>query len=300
MKGWSPSPGTLKTAARWVALAFGLVTLFVLVLFPYDLLQARLLALAGAATGTDLRAEGWAWAWPVGVRWTRVTAGSPAAYEAASLEVRPSGSALIQGKPGVHLALSLRTDQNPSAGRVEFLLRLDGWSAQAPARVTGMLDRLDLQVYAPALGQLGLPTALRAGRLSLMFDHAWASAGDGGQFIVGEGAWEVLLSDLSLDRLVLGPFTASPEEISVVKARFNCRAGACDVQDFRGESPDGIATGSGRLTPRLPFRDSIVNLTIDLLPSLSMAQKANNPMVRAGTPIRLTVSGRLSDLSVSL
>jgi hypothetical protein len=99
---------------------------------------------------------------------------------------------------------------------------------------------------------------------------------------------------------VLGPFTASPAEISVVKARFTCGAGACEVQDFRGESPDGIATGSGRLTPRLPFRDSIVNLTIDLLPSLSMAQKANNPMVQAGAPIRLTVSGKLSGLTVSL
>jgi hypothetical protein len=89
-------------------------------------------------------------------------------------------------------------------------------------------------------------------------------------------------------------------EISVVKARLLCKEGNCDIQELHGESPDGTATGAGLFSPRLPLRESAMNLTIDLVPSLSMAQKAGNPMIQAGVPIRLTVSGTLSDLNVSL
>lgn len=292
MRERSLSFRVFKTAAGWAALAFALVTVFVLVLFPYDLLQTRLLAIAGTAAGIELQADNWAWMWPVGFRWNHVTVGPPSALEATSLEVRPSGLTLIQGQPGMHVVSSLRTAENPSAGLVEFRLRLDGWSAHAAGRITGILDRLDVRVFDPTL--------VKQGRLRVTFDHAWTGPGHAGQFLGGEGTWDILLSDLSMDRLVLGPFTSSPAVISVVTARLTCKAATCDVRDFRGESPDGIATGSGRLTLRQPLRDSVVDLTIDLVPSLSMAQKAGHPLVQAGAPIRFTVNGRVSGLTVKL
>lgn len=291
MRGPTLSPEKAKALAGWTGLACALLSFFVLALFPYDLLQARLLTLAGAFMGTNLRAESWEWAWPVGFRWRNVTIKGSAPLEADTLEIMPSGSALVRGKPGLRVVSSLRTAEQPSAGVVMIEIRLDGWSMQAPAQVTGSVDGLDLSAAGSGLA--------RQGTLRVTFDHRWTAAGDHGRFFQGEGTWNMMLSDLSVDRLALGPLTVAPLELSVLSARLLCKEGSCEVQDFHGESPDGTATGTGRFTPRLPFRESNVNLTVDLIPSLSMVQKAGNPMIRAGVPIRLTVSGKPSGLAVT-
>jgi type II secretion system protein N len=292
MTRFSPSPGAAKTFAGWALLALTLLSLFIVVLFPYDLLQARILTLAAVSTGTDIRAATWEWAWPIGLRWHDVTVSGPTSFEAATVEIRPSGRALAQGKPGLQMALSLRVSEKPSVGLVNLQLQLDGWSIHKPAHATGLFDRLDVSAFDR--------TQVRQGTLRVTFDHRWDDAADTARLLHGDGIWDALLSDLSLDHLTLGPFRLAPAEISAVKAHLVCKEGTCEIQELHGEGPDGTATGTGTFSPRLPLRESALNLTVDLVPSASMAQKAGNPMIQAGVPVRLTVSGKLSGLTVSL
>ncbi len=292
MRPFAWSTGRVRSIAGWVGLALLFLGLSVAALFPYDRLQARLLTVAGQLTGTTIRAQEWEWAWPVGFRWRNASLTGPLSLDAAELEARPSLTALAAGKPGARITASLRIPGAPSMGQGLLHLQLGGWSLESAAHAVGSVDRVSLSALDPTL--------IRSGMLRVAFTHRWDKASDAGRMLQGEGTWEILLADATADRLPLGPFTLAPAALSVVKARLTCAGGRCEFGDFLGESPEGTATGSGTLTPRLPIRDSLLDAAIDVVPSLSLVQKVGSPLVQAGVPIRLTLSGPVARLTVRL
>jgi len=84
---------------------------------------------------------------------------------------------------------------------------------------------------------------------------------------------------------------------------FTCRDGACDVTELQGDGADGSFTAQGRVALRQPLQQSLLDLTVTVIPGAGFAQKAASlslPPFQPGTPLTFKLVGPIMSARVAL
>ena len=279
----------LKRGLLWSVYACLMVVGFLLLTFPYDQLQARILAEASRSTGWTITAQHWGLFWPAGLEWRDVSVAAPGASQVRLDRVRLSlvPASVFQKRPSV--TARIESGEGPEGSRGYMIGRgtLRGWSRPTLVRVTGTAERFDV-------GKLGLP-GMKRGLLKGEFDQAWNEA--------GEGKWQLEFTDMQLESLPIGPAVLPLVRFSNLKARAQCREGLCQIESFSGNGPDGTLSATGTLGPRNPALTSELAVAVTLTVTQEFAQRAAaNGMALAlpGTPFSVNLKGPVSNLQLGL
>lgn len=279
----------LKTVLLWTLYAGLMVPIFVLLTFPYEQLQARLLAELSRISGWTIAAERWSLAWPLGLEWRDVSLTPPGSFPVRVDRVRLSllPASVLQGRPSI--AARIESGEGPDGGRGYVMGQgtLRGWSQPVLVRVTGTAERFDV-------GRLGLP-GMKRGLLKGEFDQRWNES--------GEGKWQIEFTDVQLESIPLGPAVVPLVRFSNLKGRAFCREGLCQVESFYGTGPDGTLSGNGTLGPRIPALQSQVTMSVVLTASPEFAQRTSvngMTLVSPGLPVTVNLKGPVSNLQLAL
>jgi type II secretion system protein N len=279
----------LKTSMFMTLYVLLMVIVFLLVTFPYDKLQARILSDVSRMTGWTIVADKWTLAWPIGLEWRDVSlaAGSSRAHlDRVLVTLRPAS--LLQGRPTfVGRIENGEGSPNGTPGYVMGSGTFRSWSQPALIRLTGMADRFDL-------GKLGLPI-MKRGLLKGEFDQRWTEA--------GEGHWQVEFTDLQLETVPIGPATLPSLRFANLKGRAQCHEGLCRIESLAGTGPDGSLSASGTLGPRTPPVLSELALSLSVTVSPEFAQRASSSGMALAVPglsLNVNLKGPVSNLQLAL
>ena len=279
----------IKRGLLWSLYACLMVVAFLLLTFPYDQLQARILAEVSRATGWTIVAEHWGLSWPAGLEWRDVSVAGPGAPQVRVDRIRVSlvPASVFQRHPSV--TARIESGEGPEGSRGYMIGRgtLRGWSQPVLVRVTGTAERFDV-------GRLGLP-GMKRGLLKGEFDQRWNET--------GEGKWQLEFTDMQLESIPVGPAVLPLVRFSNLKARAQCREGLCQIESFLGTGPDGTLSATGTLGPRNPALKSEVAVAVTLTVSQEFAQRsAASGMALAlpGTPLSVNLKGPVSNLQLGL
>ncbi len=285
------------TQAGWTLYAVAMAGLFFVLTFPYDSLHATLLAQLAQRTGLEVRSERWTVQWPAGIAWSHLSLAAPGfpALQADRLRLDLSLASLLQGKPVFEGTGRLGAGQEGADGLIKTTLSLGSWSFTGPAQLLGTIEQLDLA---------RLPLAMvKKGILKSQFEQRWSDFSNGHQFFAGDGTWQVELNGLALEQVPVGPLVIPTLAFSNLSGRLVCQAGTCRIHAVKGEGPDGTFNGEGTLIPREPATSSHLTMTLSLTIADALRQRLNLPVFQPGLPampLRVTISGPLSNLNVSL
>lgn len=283
-----------RETLAWTLYALAAFVLFVLLTFPFDRLQARVLDEVARATGWQVAAEDWQPAWPLGLVLNRLTATAPGRprLEAERLDLQAEPSALLRGRVGLVGQLRLG---GAAGGAINGRLALEGWSAEGAGRLTGMVERLDLAAYAGPV--------VKQGVLHVTFDQKWHRLDRSRPALQGQGTWQAEVTGLELEQVPLGPLVIPSLTVADLKARLQCQDETCRIEGLQGSGPDGTLTGEGVLTLRQPAAESTVILSLSL--TVSEGLKRRFPAAALlpgppGTPLKITLTGPLSNLQAKV
>lgn len=278
----------------WTLYALAAFVLFVLLTFPFDRLQARVLDEVARTTGWQVAAEDWQPAWPLGLVLSRLTATAPGRprLEAERLDLHAEPSALLRGRLGLVGQLRLG---GAAGGAINGRLALDGWSVDGAGRLTGMVERVNLAAYAGPV--------VKRGQLQVAFDQTWTRLDRSRPALQGQGTWQAEVTGLELEQLPLGPLVIPSLTVADLKARLQCQEETCRIEGLQGSGPDGTLTGEGVLTLRQPAAESTVILSLSL--TVSEGLKRRFPAAALlpgapGTPLKITLTGPLSNLQAKV
>jgi len=82
-----------------------------------------------------------------------------------------------------------------------------------------------------------------------------------------------------------------------------CREAACDVTELTGDGVDGSFTAQGRMMLRQPLQQSLLDLTVTVVPGAGFAQKAASlslPPFQPGTTLTFKLVGPVMNARVAL
>ncbi len=290
MLEWFRLPQVTR-AAGWTAALGGLVAFFLLVTFPYDALQARLLAEVSGRTGADIAADQWEMHWPLGLAWRGVSlvVDENVRLQMDELRVTFNAASALTGRLAADMVASLHGDAPAGGGRATVRVTADSWFGAGPLSVSGRIERLPLSA-------LGFP-AVRRGHLSVDFTQRWERTSSAGDTAVQEGTWTINLADVSIEQIVWGQIRLPSLTLAHARMTLQCRTAVCHIQELTGEGADGFLHGDGQVTLRRPFWDSAVALSVSVTPSLAFAQRAaasGLPSAAAGVPMRVSVGGSIA------
>lgn len=279
----------LKTAIIWTLYAGVMVVVFVLLTFPYEQFQARVLAELSRASGWSIVAEQWAPVWPFGLEWRGVNLAAPSSPPVRVDRVRVGllPSSMLKRNPTVMARVESGDGPEGGRGYVTALGTLRGWSRPVIVRMKGTAERFDV-------GKLGLP-GMKHGLLKGEFDQQWNEA--------GEGQWQMELTDLQLESIPVGQAVVPLVRFSSLKGKVQCREQLCRIESFSGTGPDGTLSGSGTLGPRQPAVQSELTLAVTVTISSEFAQRASAsgmPFAAAGLPLTVNLRGPVSNLQLAL
>lgn len=279
----------LKTSMLMTAYVLVMVGVFVLVTFPYDKLQARILSDLSRMSGWTIAAGKWTLAWPIGLEWhdvSLISGSSRAHLDRVLVTLRPVS--LLQGHPTfVGRIENGEGSPNGSPGYVTGSGTFRSWSQPALMRLTGMADRFDI-------GKLGLPI-MKRGLLKGEFDQRWNETGD--------GLWQVELTDVQLETVPIGPTTVPLVRFANLKGRVQCHEGLCRIESLAGAGPDGSLSASGTLGPRTPPVLSELALSLSVTVSPEFAQRASSSGMALAVPglsLNVNLKGPVSNLQLAL
>lgn len=287
---WVRSP-QVKRAAGWTAGLFGLVTFFLAVTFPYDALQARLLAEVSGRTGVEINADQWEIDWPFGLVWRGVSLFTEENVRVPMDELRVTFNAasVLTGRLAADMVASLHGDAPTGGGRATVRVTANSWSGNSATSAAGRIEHLPLSA-------LGFPAA-RRGRLSVDFTQRWEGTSPAGGTAGMEGTWTIDVADVSIEPIALGQIRLPSVTLAHARMTLHCRAAVCRVQELTGDGTDGFFQGDGQITLRRPFRNSTLALSVSVTPSPAFAQRAaasGLPLAAAGVPMRVSVNGSIA------
>ena len=279
----------LRIGLAWALYAGLMVATFVFLTFPYDQLQARVLAELSRTSGWTIAAEQWSLAWPLGLEWRDVSLTPPESprvrVDRISLSLSPAS--VLQGRPSVTARVESGENSDSGRGYVAGRGTLRAWSQPVLVRLTGTAERFDV-------GRLGLP-GMKRGLLKGEFDQRWNES--------GEGKWQMEFTDVQLESVPVGPAVLPLVRFSSLKGRAQCREGLCQVESFSGTGPDGTLSGNGTLGPRNPAVQSQLALTVTVTVSPEFAQRASAngmTLLSPGLPLTVNLKGPVSNLQLAL
>jgi hypothetical protein len=135
------------------------------------------------------------------------------------------------------------------------------------------------------------------------FIHRWDSAQGAYAALKGEGTVKVEIKDLVVERIAAGASANFSLAFGRIAAALACRDGACDVTELKGDGVDGSFTAQGRVALRQPLQQSLLDLTVTVIPGAGFAQKAASlslPPFQPGTPVTFKLVGPIMSARMAL
>ena len=280
----------------WILYTLMMAVICLALTFPYDPLHAMFLLRLSERAGMDIRTEQWGLRWPAGIVWNHpsIHVAGLQRVDAKQIQVDVTLGSLLRGQP-VLIWSGHVGGRDGSNGPIKGELSFASWSWSGPAQVLGSVEQLDLS-------QLALPL-VKKGFLRSRFERRWTDLSHAGLSWLEEGTWHVELSELTLEQLPIGSRAMSLPTLSSLSGRLECHAGRCRVESLRGECQDGMLSGEGELVWHDPLSTSHLALTVSVIMTEALKERLHllslGPST-PGLPQKITLSGPLSDLHVSL
>ena len=133
--------------------------------------------------------------------------------------------------------------------------------------------------------------------------HRWDNAQGAHDALKGEGTVKVEIKDLVVERIVAGTSSMPSLTFGLIQAALACRDAACDVTELKGDGVDGSFTAQGRMMLREPLQQSLLDLTVTVVPGEGFAQKAAGlslPPFQPGTSLTFKLVGPIMNARVAL
>jgi len=294
---WSGLANSVKEPLLWTVAGILCFVGFLFLTFPFQALQARILAEITRATGWDIRAADWSVELPLGVAWRDVTASKSAT---ASFPIESmSMAAAFWGQPTGHRTLDALVhfsgSAQPGAARIMSTVTASSWSFQGPTAVKAHLQQIDLSLF--------LKPFVTKGLLRGDVDQAWSGNPDGTVAFKGDGTWRVEVADLTLEQIPAGTSRFPSLAFNRVMLTLLCRNDHCEVKEFNGEGPDGSISGQGRFRLTQPIQQTELELTLTVQPGAGWAQKSAGlplPPLPPGTSLTFKVLGTVANPRLSV
>jgi type II secretion system protein N len=281
----------------WGLASLACFILFLFLTFPYGPLQHRLLAELNRASGWEVRAADWSVGLPAAIEWRNLVLSGPT-IGSISVEAARATIGVFQailGQIVVEYALQLPGVAQGGVGRATGSLTAASWSLQGPIAVKGHLQQVDLATV--------LKPYVSRGTVQGDFMHRWDNAQGAQAALKGEGTIKAEIKDLVVERIVANTSASTSLTFGQIQALLSCRDGACDVTDLKGDGVDGSFSAQGRVTLREPLQQSLLDLTVTVIPGAGFAQKAASlslPPFQPGTPLTFKLVGPIMNARIAL
>lgn len=285
-----------KEPLAWITGWVCLLILFLVVTFPFDVLQARIIGELRHRSGWDIRAAQATVLFPSTLEWRNVTVSNPegGAVQVALLQVKVGLLRMFTGQTG--LDLLIQTDESsPNAGVARGTVTGASLALDGPLSVRGKVQQIDLSTL--------LRHYVSRGRLDGEFVQRLESRPGGLTTMTGDGLWKAEVRDLTLDQIPLSSGLTLSVGFSRLSAALSCRDTVCDVTELKGDGPDGSFKGEGRITAQQQVRNSQLALSITIVPGPGFASKGaalGLPPLPAGVPLTVKVLGTLAQPRLAL
>jgi type II secretion system protein N len=289
---WSSS---VRPILLWCAVGLALTMLFFLLTFPFEAMQARLLAQIERGIGAKVQVDQWHVAWPLGLEWkgVHVSGRDDRAFRLARIEAVLSPGDALRGIPVGELSFWLEDKGEPAVLRTRTVFT--GWNFQGAALAEGTADRVELAKL------IGAP--IRGGRLKGRFQFSGNLSTQTGNVAIGDGELTVDATDVAVEPISAQGGRMPDWGLAIVHGKVICATGICRIVELRGNGPDGSVTGSGQVTLAQSLDEARLDLalTITCSPSLSqrMAAVGGFPLP-PGTPITVRLVGPIVRPQLSL
>ena len=292
----------LATVTRKGPLGWGLASLacfilFLLLTFPFGPLQHRLLTEFNRTSGLEVRAADWSVGLPAAIEWRDLVLTGPTigtiSFGAARAAIGVFQA--ILGQTVVEYAIQLPGVAQSEAGRASGSLTAASWSLQGSIAVKGHLQQVDLATM--------LKPYVSRGTIQGDFMHRWDNTQGAQAALNGEGTLKAEIKDLVVERIAANAAANSSLTFNQIHAVLACRNGVCDVTDLKGDGVDGSFSAQGHVTLRQPLQQSLLDLTVTVIPGAGFAQKAASlslPPFQPGAPLTFKLVGPIIHARVAL
>jgi type II secretion system protein N len=242
----------------------------------------------------EVRAADWSVGLPAAIEWRDLILTGPTigtiSFGAARAAIGVFQA--ILGQVVVEYAIQLPGVAQSEAGRASGSLTAASWSLQGPLTVKGHLQQMDLAtVMKPYVSR---------GTIQGDFMHRWDSTQAA---LNGEGTLKAEIKDLVVERIAANASANSSLTFNQIHAVLACRNGVCDVTDLKGDGVDGSFSAQGHVTLRQPLQQSLLDLTVTVIPGAGFAQKAASlslPPFQPGAPLTFKLVGPIVHARVAL
>jgi len=292
-----PETLTLKGPLGWILASLACFIVFLFLTFPYGPLQNRLLTELNRATGWDVRATDWSVGFPAGIEWHDVVLAGPPMGAISIKDVRATIGVFeaILGQLVLDYAVQLPGGTQGGAGRATGSLTTASWQLRGPVAVKGHLQQMDLATV--------LKPYVTSGMIQGDFTHRWDGAQGSNAALKGEGTVKVEIKDFVIDQIPSGTQSMPSLTFGRIQAAFTCRDAACDVTELKGDGVDGSFSVQGHVTLQHPLQQSLLDLTVTVVPGAGFAQKAASfslPPFQPGTQLTFKLVGPIMNARVAL
>ena len=292
-----PETLTLKGPLGWILASLACFIIFLFLTFPYGPLQNRLLTEVNRATGWDVRATDWSVGFPAGIEWHDVVLAGPPMGAISIKDVRATIGVFeaILGQLVLDYAVQLPGGTQGGAGRATGSLTTASWQLRGPVAVKGHLQQMDLATV--------LKPYVTSGMIQGDFTHRWDGAQGSNAALKGEGTVKVEIKDFVIDQIPSGTQSMPSLTFGRIQAAFTCRDAACDVTELKGDGVDGSFSVQGHVTLQHPLQQSLLDLTVTVVPGAGFAQKAASfslPPFQPGTQLTFKLVGPIMNARVAL
>ncbi|MEI8015831.1 MAG: type II secretion system protein GspN [Nitrospira sp.] len=291
-----PETLKLKGPLGWGLASLACFIVFLFLTFPYGPLQNRLLSELNRASGWEVRAADWSVGLPAAIEWRNLVLAGPTIgtipVEAARATVGVFQALL--GRLVIDYAVQLPGAAQAGAGRATGSLNAASWSLLGSVAVDGHLQQMDLAAI--------LKPYVSRGTVQGDFMHRWDSAQGTAAALKGEGTVKVEVKDLVVEQIAAGAASIPSLSFDRIQASLACRDGACDVTELKGDGVDGSFMAQGRVTLQQPVQQSLLDLTVTVVPGAGFAQKAASlslPPFQPGTPLTFKLVGPIMTARVA-
>ena len=286
----------LRGPMGWGLASLACFIVFLLLTFPYGPLQHRLLTELNRASGWDVRAADWSVGLPAAIEWRDITLAGPSIGTIPIDAVRATIGIFqaFVGRLVIDYAVQIPGTTQPGSGRASGSLTMASWSMQGPVTVTGHLQQMDLATV--------LKPYVTRGTVQGDFTHRWDGAQAADAALKGEGTMKVEIKDLVIDRFTAGASSTPSLTFDRIQASLACRDGACDVTELKGDGADGSFTAQGRVLLQQPVQQSLLELTVTVIPGAAFPPKAASlglPPFQPGTPLTFKLVGPMMTARVA-
>jgi type II secretion system protein N len=292
-----PETLKLKGPLGWGLASMACFIVFLFLTFPYGPLQNRLLTELNRASGWEIRAADWSVGLPMTIEWHDVVLAGPTIGVIPVEAVRTSIGVFqaLLGRLVIDCAIQLPGVAQAGAGRAMGSLTAASWSLQGPVVVKGHLQQMDLATV--------LKPYVSRGTVQGDLMHQWNNTQSAQDALKGEGTIKVEIKDLAVERIAAGTSSIPPLTFGQIQVSLVCHDGACDVTELKGDGVDGSFTAQGRVMLRQPMQQSLLDLTVTVIPGVGFAQKAASlslPPFQPGTPFTFKLLGPVMNARVAL